>query len=268
MCTKIKWHAALLICAKYLYKYERKAPFDWSLKALPDVSAPGHLLLNKSLDFKIDRRWQFPYLKSSPREFVIRFLFWEKWTSYLKMHTISSTKCILNELKACETVFSVRFLSLPFQSFQRDSSDQRNKFLDSFRKLLFSRCSDSLEILQLLTFFNELQKRLIWKSLMYLKWAESMSTSRGSNQYRISRWIENYTNLSIIVDQSERSEWRSTVYISLGGISALIFVKRVDPIELQQSQQQPISCMKELFWMHGGKILKQKAKRFEIKNKV
>ena len=36
-----------------------------------------------------------------------------------------------------------------------------------------------------------------------------------------------------IVDRSERSERRSTLYISLGGLSAPLFAERVDPIGLQ-----------------------------------
>ena len=66
-----------------------------------------------------------------------------------------------------------------------------------------------------------------------------------------------YKTLKKIEKKKKFPPTLSVLCISLGDMSASIFVKRADPIEFQQSNQQPISCM-----------LKQKAKRFEIKNKV
>ena len=60
------------------------------------------------------------------------------------------------------------------------------------------------------------------------------------NYGRFSAHVENgiFTRFICIWGPSAA---RSPLYFTLGGLSALIFVQRLDPIELQHSTQQPIS---------------------------
>ena len=75
--------------------------------------------------------------------------------------------------------------------------------------------------------------------------------------WHLKSFIFNSTSLLTRLLDWEPSAARSPLYFTLMGLSASIFVKRLDPIELQHSIWQPISSHYNYFECMAGKINKQ-----------